>query len=364
MASRTPLFERHVAAGARMVEFAGFEMPIQYAGIKEEHLAVRSAAGLFDVSHMGELRVSGPDALKALQWLVSNDVAALEVGEAGYGCLCNHEGGVVDDVFTYRLAEDDFMVCVNAANRVKDAAWFAANLPEGDITYRDEGDAWAQLAVQGPKAEAILEGLTSIVLANVERRHFALGTVAGVDGCIVARTGYTGEDGFEIFAPAAGAVALWDAILVAGEAHGIVPVGLGARDTLRLEAGNCLYGHELTDETTPLQARLGWVCALDKPGGFLGSSAIEARKPTNTHRLASLVVHGKRIPRDGMPILADGEVVGHVTSGTRAPSLERGIALAYLLKGHGRPGTRLVIDCRGRPAEAEVISGPFLRQLA
>lgn len=361
MLRRTPFHDRHVAHGARMVPFAGFDMPVQYSGVIEEHLAVRASAGLFDVSHMGEIRFRGPKALDAVQWLVSNDVSRAAIGEAQYAVVCNHEGGVVDDVFVYRIAEDDLLVCVNAANREKDFAWFRENLRFADgCTMVDEGDDWAQLAIQGPKAAQIVQRLTQVDLGAIPRRRFVFGAVAGVEGVLIARTGYTGEDGFELFIPAGAAHPLWDALLEAGQPEGLRPIGLGARDTLRLEAKNCLYGHELSDTISPFQARLGWVVKLDKPGGFVGVEALRARQDNDEPRLAGLSIDGKRIPREGMAVLSGGVPVGHVTSGTLSPTLGRGIALAYLNKPHGRPGNRLTVDVRGKEAEAVVVQGAFL----
>ncbi len=358
---RTPFHDAHVAAGARMVPFAGFDMPVQYAGIAAEHQAVRERAGLFDVSHMGELRFRGARALDTLQWLCTNDVAQCPVGEAMYAVLCNERGGCVDDIFIYRLADDDFLVVVNASNRDKDREWVIGHNPHPDgCTITDEGDDWALLAVQGPAAVAVVASIGEIDVTDIPRRGVVAGvTVAGVEGCLLARTGYTGEDGFEIFAPSGVARPLWDAVVEAGASVGLIPCGLGARDTLRLEVRNCLYGHELDDDTSPLQARLHWVVKLDKPGGFIGRDAIAARRDSDTHWLAGLVVDGKRIPRDGMRVLKDGQDIGWVTSGTRGPSTGTGIALAYLAKPNGKPGNHVIIDVRGREAEATVIKGPF-----
>jgi aminomethyltransferase len=360
---RTPYFDVHVAAGARMVPFAGFEMPVQYAGVNPEHLAVRSAVGLFDVSHMGEIRVRGPKALDALQWLVSNDLSVTVPGQAQYSALCNREGGVVDDLVVYRLGPDEFLVCVNASNREKDFAWMHAHNPYPvGAEFTDEGDAWAQLAIQGPKALATCQALTQVDLAPIKTYRFTSGTFAGVDGCIIARTGYTGEDGFEVFIPADRALPVWDAIMAAGKPHGIAPIGLGARDTLRLEVRYCLYGHELTDSTSPLQAGLGWITKLDKPGGFCGRDAIVARKATDQAKLCGLVIDGTRIAREGMRVLHDGAEVGYVTSGTRAPSVEKSVALAYVRSDLAKPGTRLVVDVRGKEAVADVVAGPFYKK--
>ncbi|MCO4743346.1 MAG: glycine cleavage system aminomethyltransferase GcvT [Proteobacteria bacterium] len=360
MSLRTPLYDRHVAHGARIVDFAGFDMPVQYSGLKEEHARVREAVGLFDVSHMGEIRVKGPKALEAVEWLCSNHNAEIEVNQAQYNVLCNEEGGVVDDLVVYRLAEDDFILCVNAANRAKDFAWVVKHGSREGVTITDEGDDWAQIAVQGPKAAATLAKLTDADLDAIGVYHFLPGSVAGVEGCLIARTGYTGEDGFEVFGPSDAAVQIWDALLEAGEEFGVLPIGLGARDTLRLEVRYCLYGHELSDETSPLQAGLGWITKLDRD--FLGADAVRARKGKAKHRLCGMVIHGKRIAREGMNVLHEGEVVGHITSGTRSPSLGIGICLAYVRPDLSRVGTRLVIDVRGREAEAEVVKGPFYKR--
>jgi aminomethyltransferase len=357
---RTPFHAHHVAAGARMVEFAGFDMPVQYTGVKPEHLATRSAAGLFDVSHMGEIRVSGPAAEDSLMWLLSNAIKRLQPGQAQYNAMCNERGGVVDDVFVYRLAADDFVVCVNAANRDKDFAWMTEHDRAG-ATIVDQGNDWAQVAVQGPAAVKIVSGLTDAPVADLGRHRFVVAPFAGVEGCLVARTGYTGEDGFEIFLPADQAAPVWPALLEAGADEGLVPVGLGARDTLRLEAGNCLYGHELDDDTTPLAAGLGWITKLRKPGGFLGSEAIEARRTAGEPVLVGFQIEGKRIARDGMNVLVDDEVVGRVTSGTLGPSVGAPIGLAYVAPAHAAEDTQLTIDVRGRPAPARVVPTPFLR---
>jgi aminomethyltransferase len=360
---RTPFYESHVALGGRMVPFAGFEMPVQYpAGVNTEHERVRTAVGLFDVSHMGEVRVTGPKAVEAVSRLVSNDVAATVPGQAQYTVMCNENGGIVDDLVCYRIAENEVFICVNAANREKDFAWMVAHNPfPGEATFVDEGDDWAQIASQGRHTVATMGTLTDVDLGAIGTYRFAHGRFAGIDGCIIARTGYTGEDGFEVFVPAAACAAVWDAVLAAGEEFGILPIGLGARDTLRLEVRYPLYGHELDDDTSPLQANLLWVTKLDKAGGFIGRDAIVARKGTG-QRLVGLAIEGGRIAREGMPVTLDGEVVGRVTSGTKSPSLDKSIALAYVRADLAKPGTRVVVDVRGRPAEAEVAQGPFYKR--
>ena len=357
---RTPFYDHHVALGARLVPFAGFEMPVQYSGVKQEHLATRQACGLFDVSHMGEVRVRGPRAEDALMWLLSNAIRRLQPQQAQYNAMCNPDGGVVDDVFVYREGPEDFMVCVNAANRAKDFAWMVANNPHG-AEIIDEGDAWAQVAIQGPRAVEVVSGLTDAPVAELGRHRHLRGTFAGVEDCLMARTGYTGEDGFEVFVPSAQAAPVWPAILEAGAAHGILPVGLGARDTLRLEAGNCLYGHELTDDTSPLSAGLGWITKVRKPGGFIGCDAIVARRDAGNDRvLVGFRVDGKRIAREGMPVRVGDAVVGEVTSGTKGPSVDAPIGLAYVDRAHSELGTELTIDVRGRLATAHVVKTPFI----
>ncbi|MEM6927504.1 MAG: glycine cleavage system aminomethyltransferase GcvT [Myxococcota bacterium] len=355
----TPFHGHHESAGAKMVDFAGFHMPVTYTGLAEEHRRTREASGLFDVSHMGEVRVRGPQAEDALMWLLSNAIRRLKPGQAQYNAMCNDGGGVVDDVFVYRLAEDDFLVCVNAANREKDFAWMTAQDRTG-ASITDEGNDWAQIAIQGPQGVAIVAGLTALPVSDLGRHHFLRGSFAGVDDCIVARTGYTGEDGFEVFLPAADCVDVWPTVLAAGAEQGLGPVGLGARDTLRLEVGNCLYGQELTDETTPLQAGLGWITKLKKPGGFLGAEAIASRRETDPRRLVGIVMQGKRIARGGMDVRVGDQVVGTVTSGTLGPSVGRPIALAYVDRAYLEPGTALQVDVRGKLADGVVVTGSFL----
>lgn len=363
---RTPFYDLHLLAGARMVPFAGFEMPVQYAGLLKEHAQVRASVGVFDVSHMGEVWVTGPKAEDALMWLLSNAIRRIAIGQAQYNVMCNHEGGVVDDVVVYRMGSEEFMVCVNAANRAKDFAWMVENnpFPEG-ASFTNHSDGWGQLAIQGPNAMATVQKMTSVDLTALGTYRFGVGDCAGVSGCIIARTGYTGEDGFEIFMPLnneTAATTIWKDLMEAGQEYGIQPIGLGARDTLRLEVRYCLYGHELNDELSPLQAGLAWVCKLKKPGGFLGSSAIEARRASDPHKLVGMIVDGKRIARDGMRVLADGEDIGWVSSGTRSPSVEKSILLAYVDGKYAQPGARLTIDVRGREATAEVVEGPFYKR--
>jgi len=357
---RTPFFSHHQAANGRLIDFGGWELPVQYTSIIEEHKCVRSSVGLFDVSHMGEVFLRGPSALEAVRHLVTNNVD-IPNGHAQYTAMCNPEGGIVDDLIVYRLSDEEILICVNASNREKDFAWIRDNNPCADVDVVDESDAWAQVAVQGRNAATLLNGLTSLDLTAVPSFGVVQGEIAGVGGCILARTGYTGEDGFEIFLPASGADALWPAILEAGAEYGIQPIGLGARDTLRLEAKLMLYGNDISDDTTPLEAGLGWVTKMDKTN-FIGKSALAAQKEAGLRRRLVCMVVEKRIARPHCPIMVDGEVVGEVTSGTRSPSLETNIALGYVPRRFARAGNRLQIDIRGRMAEAEVVKPPFYKR--
>ncbi len=357
MALRTPLFDVHVRAGARIVEFAGWEMPVQYAGILDEHRAVRTRAGLFDVSHMGEVVFRGPKALESLQRLFTNDLSKCADGQAMYGCLCRDSGGIVDDVVAYRRGGDDLLVCVNAANRTKDFEWLRDHAAGADV--RNESDEWAQLALQGPAAAGVLQKLTSVRLSSVGTYRFTTGDVAGVP-CLVARTGYTGEDGFELFCPPDRAARLWDALLEAGEGEGVCPAGLGARDSLRLEVAYRLYGSDMDDGTTPLEAGLGWVVKLEK-SDFVGREALVRQKDAGVPRkLVGFTLTDPGIARHGYKALRDGQVVGTVTSGTKSPSLGISIGLAYLPAALGAEGSTFAVEIRGRAAAARVVKTPFL----
>ncbi|MFH1468716.1 MAG: glycine cleavage system aminomethyltransferase GcvT [Pseudomonadota bacterium] len=360
---RTPFFEFHVAAGGKLIDFGGWELPVQFEGIIKEHLLVRSGVGLFDVSHMGEVRCTGPEALQAVQGLVTNDVGSLAIGQALYSPMCNHQGGIVDDLLVYRVGESELFLVVNAANTEKDFAWMVANNPRPQgASFVNESAAWGQLAVQGRHAEAVLQQLVQVDLSQVAYYHFVQATVAGVPGCIVSRTGYTAEDGFEIYLPASGAQALWPAVMQAGAAFGIAPIGLGARDTLRLEGKMALYGNDIDDTTTPLDAALAWTVKFDKPVRFIGQDVLEAQRDAKpTRRLVCLEVEG-RIARQHMPILSGGQVVGEITSGTRSPTLEKNIALGYVPIALAKPGSEVEIDVRGRIAPARVVKPPFFKR--
>ncbi len=346
---RTPLYDEHQKLGGRMVDFAGWALPVQYTSITKEHLAVREAAGLFDVSHMGEFFVRGPQALAFLRWATLNDPAKLKVGRAQYSMLPNDRGGVVDDVYVYRTGEEEYLVVVNAAGVAKD--WAHLNRLAGDyaVELEDASDAWALMALQGPRAEGVLQTLTDTDLSQVRKNATLTLTVAGVPARI-ARTGYTGEDGFEIFTAPEDAPAVWRALVEAGA----TPAGLGARDTLRLEAGFPLYGHELTDETNPRCTPLAWVIK-DKP--HYGREALEA--VTCDERLAGMVME-RGIPREGYPVLAGGERIGRVTSGTQSPVLKKGVALGWVRSGLAEEGTELAVEVRGRALPARVVRPPFV----
>jgi len=344
---RTPLHDRHVAAGARLVPFAGWEMPVQYEGIRAEHEAVRGRAGVFDVSHMGEIETSGPDAEAFLQRVLSNDVTKLKDGGAQYSVLCQDDGGVLDDLFSYRLG-DRFLTVTNASNHESDLAWFRKQAEGFDVELADRLHDLAMLAVQGPEARGIVAGLADGELPG--RFKTATLTVAGQDGVLVCGTGYTGEDGVELIVPAAGAPAVWDAVTQAGAQ----PAGLGARDTLRLEVCFHLYGNDLMTTRGPIEAGLGWCCKEDT--GFVGADAVRAARESGpAEKLAPFAVTGQGIARQGNPVLGGGEV----TSGTMSPSLGYAIGMAYLPAEKAEPGTEIEIDVRGKVRTAEVRSKPL-----
>jgi aminomethyltransferase len=352
---RTPLYEQHVAAGAKVVPFAGWEMPVTYEGIREEHSAVRTHAGMFDVSHMGEVEVEGPGAPAFLQLVLSNDIAALELGGAQYSCLCNEEGGVIDDLFAYRLGGDRYLLVTNSANHEADLAWLGRWSREFDVAVRDVADRYAMLAVQGPHARQIVTGALGI--EPPPRMRVATARV-GNRPALVCGTGYTGEDGVELLLDPEVAPPIWAELLDAG----VVPCGLGARDTLRLEVCFHLHGNDLTPERNPIEAGLGWCCAA-KPTGFVGSAPIaRARAEGPAERLAPFRIEGAGIPRQGNAVLAGGEQAGVVTSGTFSPSLEVGIGMAYVRPDLAEPGTEVEIDVRGKRRPARIASKPLYRK--
>jgi glycine cleavage system T protein (aminomethyltransferase) len=356
---RTPLFDKHAALGAKMVPFAGYEMPIQYEGIVAEHRAVRGRAGLFDLSHMGEFFFKGRGAGATLDRLVSSDIADLTVGQARYGLLTNERGTIVDDVIVYRISDGEYMMVVNAANIAKDRAHVVAHLGE-DVALDDRSYATALVAIQGPRAAEILATQTDADVKSLPSFGVTHGRVAGARATL-ARTGYTGEDGFEVFVANADAVKVWDALLAAGRDVGIKPIGLGARDTLRLEARFSLYGNDIDETTDPIEAGLGWTCKLDKE--FTGRDVIAAKKAEGPKRkIAGLVIDGG-VARHGHEVTHDEAVVGRVTSGTYGPTVEKNIALAYVPTPLSKVGTALGVRIRGKDVPATVVKTPFYRRV-
>ena len=351
---RTPLYDEHKALGARVVDFAGYEMPVQYEGIKAEHEAVRNHAGLFDVSHMGEAVFRGPEAEAAVQRLVTRDVGRLDFGQAGYCAVCYEDGGTVDDVMVYRR-EDDFLIVINASNREKDVEHFRKNTEDLDVEVADESDDWALLALQGPEAAELLQNLTDAELSGLKPFRFAWGEGEGVPA-LISRTGYTGEDGFEIYLRPDGAPRVWRRLIEAGAA----PAGLGARDTLRLEAGLCLYGNELDAETTPLEAGIGFAVHLDKEPRFIGQRALLLEDTGGLRKkLVGFEMEGRGIARHGHHVTSGAEIVGEVTSGTKSPTLDQAIGLALV-----EPGVDdwFEIVIRDNPVPAKAVPLPFYKR--
>ncbi|MGH9380790.1 MAG: glycine cleavage system aminomethyltransferase GcvT [Thermoanaerobaculia bacterium] len=357
---QTPLLDCHREAGARLVEFAGWSMPVQYGGVLEEHRAVRERAGLFDVSHMGEIRVAGPGAESYLQRLTPNDVQSLVPGRAHYSGLLNERGGYLDDLLVYRMDDEEFLVVVNAANAESDFAWMREHSGDG-VTVEDVSSEYALLALQGPRAVDILARLTDDALEGIRYYRFARGHVAGRDA-ILSRTGYTGEDGFELYVAPEDAPMIWRRLLETGEPEGLVSVGLGARDTLRLEAGMALYGHELDAETTPWEAGLDWVVKLDA-GDFIGKQAlIEQKEAGVPRRLVGFEIEGRGIAREGHPMLFAGEPVGRVTSGSFSPTFEKALGMAYVASRVADPDAQVEIEVRGRRLPARLVELPIYRR--
>ncbi|MFZ9887215.1 MAG: glycine cleavage system aminomethyltransferase GcvT [Myxococcota bacterium] len=364
---RTPLYAHHVAAGAKMVDFGGFEMPVRYTGDKLEHLAVRSGVGLFDVSHMGEVFLEGPGALRAVRRLFTNDASAIVDGQAMYAGLLNERGTFIDDCVVYRFSSTKFLVVVNASNREKDWQWIHSVVTRefaGDVVCRDDSDAWGQLAVQGPRAVELVASLCGEHVREVGGYHFTSGDVGGTAGCIIARTGYTGEDGFELYVPAAQTGRVWEALVTAGERYGLALCGLACRDTLRLEAGMALYGNDIDEEHTPLEAGLGWIVKFSDDREFIGAAALLAQRAEGVaRRLRGIEMVGRGIPRHGYRVLsAQGEPIGVVTSGTHAPHLDRPVAMAYIQTPEAELGNVIAIEIRDRPIEAKVARLPFYRR--
>ncbi|MCI0488236.1 MAG: glycine cleavage system aminomethyltransferase GcvT [Blastocatellia bacterium] len=362
MLKRTPLTEAHISIGARMVAFAGWEMPVQYSGPMQEHLAVREAAGLFDVSHMGEIEVIGEDALELVQRLTTNDAAKLEDDQVQYSIFTNEAGGVMDDLLVYRINSEYFMLVVNAGTTDKDYHWIKQHADSYKVEVHNTSQGYALMALQGPRAELILQALTDHMLDHIPYYWSQRVSVDGV-ACRVSRTGYTGEDGFEIFAAPDQARHVWNRLLVTGHSHGLVPCGLAARNTLRLEAAFRLYGNDMDDTTTPLEAGLGWVVKLLKANDFTGREILERQKREGLARkLVGFEVLDRAPARDGYTVVIAGQEVGRVASGSPAPFLKKNIGLVYLPIEHSAPGTEFSVLVRGRDVRARVVETPFYKR--
>ena len=356
----TPFTAIHIALGAKMHEFAGYNMPIEYSGIISEHIAVCQSAGVFDVSHMGEFWVKGPHALAFIQRITSNDASTLLVGKAQYSCFPNDKGGIVDDIIVYHYEEEKYLLVVNAANIDKDWAWCIANNTAG-AELENASDRTGQLAIQGPKAKEILQRLTPVDLSEIPYYSFVSGEFAGCRNVIISNTGYTGAGGFELYFYPEEGIRIWEAIFEAGKPEGIVPVGLGARDTLRLEMGYCLYGNDIDDMTSPIEAGLGWITKFVEGKDFINRAELERQKKEGvTRKLCAFELTEKGIPRHGYEIAdGNGHVIGVVTSGTMSPLLRKGIGLGYVQTTFASAGTNIHILIRNKPVAAKVVKLPF-----
>jgi aminomethyltransferase len=357
---KTALNSMHRRLGAKMVNFGGWDMPLEYSGILSEHEAVRTRAGLFDVSHMGEVEIRGDGALELVQWVSCNNAAKLIVGQAHYSGLMTSRGTFVDDLLVHKISDKHYLLCVNAGNQDQDFEHILEHNKSG-AQVENAGPRYSQLAIQGPRAVEILQRLTPVALDPIRYYHFTFGKVSGVD-CLIARTGYTGEDGFEIYFAPERSEKVWTDLLQAGAPDGMIPCGLGARNTLRLEAGMCLYGHEIDETTTPWEAGLGWICKMEK-APFLGSDVLAKQKQIGVERkLAGFEMLEKRIGRDGYPVLIGGQEVGRVTSGCPAPFLKKNIGMAYVPPKSSAVGTEIEINIRGQAAPARLVALPFYKR--
>jgi len=358
---RTALYDKHVQAGAKIVPFAGFEMPVQYSGVNDEHRTVRNACGVFDVSHMGEFFVRGKDAIPFLQKVTSNDVSKLFPGKVQYSCLPNRKGGIVDDLLVYCFSETEFMLVVNASNIEKDWAWLQSHTEGFDLNMENVSDDYSLLAVQGPKAAELLEEMTEVELSDMKYYTFEKGTMAGIDDVIISATGYTGSGGFELYVPNDRAGDLWDAVMEAGQGYGIKPAGLAARDTLRLEMGFCLYGNDIDDTTSPIEAGLGWITKFTKE--FIDKDLLLKQKEEGTdRRLIGFQMVDRGIPRKDYEIADEnGNTIGHVTSGTMSPSLGYAIGMGYVKTPYKTPDTEIFVRIRNKDLRAKVIRVPFYK---
>ncbi len=360
MSNQTPVFEVHKQMGATMVNFGGWEMPIRYTSIIDEHNATRNNAGLFDISHMGEIAVAGAGSEKFIQYLVTNDISALKAGQAIYSPICYENGTIVDDVIIYKFDAECFLLVVNASNAEKDLNWINKTAADFDVEIRDVGPETAEFSIQGPKAELVLQKLTETDLSKIGYFGFAEGDLKG-RRALISRTGYTGEDGFELFFHPDGAVELWNAILDAGKDEGVKPVGLGARDTLRLEACLRLYGNEISDAITPLEAGLGWTVKFDK-GDFAGKAALQEKSSNIESRLVGFEMAGRAIARHSYEVYRDGAKAGYVTSGTFSPTLQKPVGMAYLDKKYAFAGEEFVVLIRDKRFAARVVSMPLVER--
>ena len=357
--NRTPLYDLHVELGARMVPFAGWEMPVQYSGIIEEHLAVRNKAGLFDVSHMGEARIRGKDAAAFLDAIMTNEFSSLQPNHARYTIMCYPDGGCVDDLIIYRISHEEFLICLNASNAAKDIAWMKSQLGNWSVEIIDECAQWAQLALQGPLAEKILSSLTNLKLDTLKRFGFLIGEVAGVQNCIVARTGYTGSPGFEIYIPASQSTRVARTILEKGKPDGLLPIGLGARDSLRLEAGYPLYGHELSEQISPIQAGLSWTVKFSKPQ-FIGRDSLLSQTEKGVpSKVVMYSLNDRRIARPGSTVFSGDKPVGEILSGTLSPILNKPIGTALIKSGSNLD--TLTVDIRGTHLPLQITQTPFFK---
>ena len=358
---RTAFFDFHEALGAKIVSFAGYEMPIEYSGINNEHMTVRNSVGVFDVSHMGEFWVKGPKAFDLVQKVTSNDVAALSVGQAQYSCFPNGKGGIVDDLLVYKYEEEKYLLVVNASNIEKDWAWVSEQNTMG-AELENASDSISQLAIQGPKAVAVLQKLTDINLSEIEYYTFTTGAIAGADNVIISNTGYTGSGGFELYIYNKDAAKVWEAIFEAGKEEGILPIGLAARDTLRLEKGFCLYGNDIDDTTSSIEAGLGWITKLNETNNFIDKEYLLKQKEEGvSKRLRGFELIDRGIPRKDYEIVNENdEVIGRVTSGTMSPMLQKGIGMGYINKGYTKFDTEIYIKVRNRKLKAKVVKIPFV----
>ena len=361
MTNRTPLYNIHRRLNAKIVEFAGFEMPVEYSGIKNEHLTVRNAVGVFDVSHMGEIWVKGPNALNFIQKVTTNDAAALQQGHAQYSCLPNGKGGIVDDLLVYHFEPEKYLLVVNASNTQKDFDWLVSQNDMG-AKLENASDKISQLAVQGPKALRVLQKLTDIDLSTINYYTFKVGRFAGIDNVIISATGYTGAGGFELYFYNEYAEHLWNTIFEAGKDEGIQPVGLGARDTLRLEMGYCLYGNDIDDTTSPIEAGLGWITKFTPDKNFIDKDFLLKQKDKGvSHKLRGFEMIDRGIPRHEYQIAnQDGLIIGHVTSGTQSPILDKGIGMGYISSQNSALGSEIFILIRDKKVKAKIVKMPFI----